>query len=79
MPLFGQNLMFSDCPAGSDHIKGNNIMLTIGLDREEEINRIFHELGAGGTVYMPLGKTFFSGLFGMVCDQFGIIWQLSTA
>lgn len=79
MPLFGQNVMFSDCPAGSEHIKGNNIMLTVGLSDGEEIKRIFQALSEGGAVYMPLGKTFFSELFGMVCDQFGIIWQLSKA
>lgn len=77
MPLFGQNVMFSDCPSGSGYIKGNNFMLTIGLSDEAEIQRIFQALGEGGEVYMPLGKTFFSELFGMVCDKFGVIWQLS--
>lgn len=79
MPMFGQNVMFSDCPSGSEHTKGNNIMLTIGLSDIEEIKRIFQALSKGGEIYMPLGKTFFSELFGMVCDQFGIIWQLSKA
>jgi PhnB protein len=79
MPMFGQNVMFSDCPSDSKYVRGNNIMLTIGLSDVEEIKRIFQELGTGGEVYMPLGKTFFSELFGMVCDKFGIIWQLSKA
>jgi PhnB protein len=77
MPMFGQNVMFSDCPSGREFVKGNNIMLTIGLSDAEEIRRIFRELSESGEVYMPLEKTFFSELFGMVCDQFGIIWQLS--
>ena len=77
MPLFGMNMMFCDCPAGDTHIKGNNIMLTIGLNDEVEIRRIFETLSEGGEVYMPLGKTFFSELFGMVRDSFGIIWQFS--
>jgi PhnB protein len=77
MPMFGRNVMFSDCPSGGEFIKGNNIMLTIGLSSPEEIRRIFRELSEGGEVYMPLEKTFFSELFGMVCDKFGIIWQLS--
>jgi PhnB protein len=41
MPIFGMNVMFSDCPAGSEYIKGNSIMLTIGLNDEPEIKRIF--------------------------------------
>jgi PhnB protein len=54
-------------------------MLTIGLADAAEITRIFNALGEGGKIYMPLGKTFFSDFFGMVCDKFGIIWQLSKA
>ena len=77
IPLSGQNVMFCDCPAGDEHIKGNNISLTLGLSDEAEIKRIFEALANDGEVYMPLGKTFFSGLFGMVCDKFSIIWQLS--
>ncbi|MDR2516612.1 MAG: VOC family protein [Spirochaetaceae bacterium] len=79
MPMFGQNVMFSDCPSGIAYRKGNNIMLTIGLSDTGEIKRIFQELSEGGEVYMPLDKTFFSELFGMVCDRFGIIWQLSKS
>ena len=79
MPVFGHNVMFSDCPSGSQYVKGNNIMLTIGLGDVEEVKRIFQELCDGGEVYMPLGKTFFNELFGMVCDQFGIIWQVCKA
>jgi PhnB protein len=78
MPMFGQNMMFCDCPTNRDeYVKGNNIMLTIGLGDEAEIKRIFGALAEGGEIYMPLGKTFFSELFGMACDKFGIIWQLS--
>ena len=77
MPLFGQNVMFCDCNAGQEYIKGNNISLTLGLSDEEEMKRIFEALADGGEVHMPLGKTFFSELFGMVCDKYSIIWQLS--
>ena len=77
LPLFSQNVMFCDCAAGQEYVKGNNISLTIGLGDEGEIKRIFEALSQGGEVFMPLGKTFFSELYGMVCDKFGIIWQLS--
>ena len=78
MPMFGMNVMFCDCSAAmTDYTVGNNIMLTLGIADNEEIKRIFRDLSEGGEVYMPLEKTFFSELFGMVCDQFGVIWQLS--
>ena len=34
---------------------------------------------SGGRVAMPLGKTFFSPLFGMVTDRFGVLWMVIQA
>jgi PhnB protein len=79
LPVCGGNVMFSDCPSGFKSIKGNNIMLTIGLHDEGEIKRLYTALGCGGEIRMPLGKTFFSELFGMITDKFGLIWQISKA
>jgi len=77
LPIFGCNVMFSDCPAGSNFVKGTNIALTLGTSDAEQIKNIFHALAEGGQVAMPLGQTFFSELYGMVTDKFGITWQLS--
>jgi PhnB protein len=77
MPVHGCNMLFSDCPSGFAAVKGNNIALTLGLEDGEEITRIYNNLAEGGSVAMKLGKTFFSELFAMVTDKFGIIWQLS--
>ena len=38
--------------------------------------RVFAALGDGGTVTMPLGKTFFASSFGMVTDRFGVGWMV---
>ena len=43
---------------------------------EAEADRVFAALGDGGTVIMPLGKTFFSPRFGMVTDRFGVSWMV---
>jgi PhnB protein len=77
LPVHGCNMMLSDCPSSFTSVKGNNIALTLGLDDEEEVKRIYDELAEGGSVSMKLGRTFFSELFGMVTDKFGIIWQVS--
>lgn len=79
LPVFGSNLMFSDCPTGATFVQGNNVSLTLGSANPAEITRIFQALAAGGTAVMPLQKTFFSELFGMVCDKFGIHWQLALS
>ena len=77
LPIFGCNVMFSDCPVGSPFVKGTNIALTLGTDNEAEITRIYNAFADGGTINMPLGKTFFSEFYGMVTDKLGITWQLS--
>ncbi|MCL2284947.1 MAG: VOC family protein [Firmicutes bacterium] len=71
------NLMFSDCPSGFAHVKGNNIAISLGFTCEDEARRVYAELSDGGTVHMPLGQTFFSKLFGMFRDKYGISWQVS--
>ena len=79
LPIFGCNVMFSDCPVGSPYVKGSNIALTLGTPDEAEITRIFSAFADEGSVQMPLGKTFFSEFYGMVTDKFGITWQLSKS
>jgi len=77
LPIAGGNMMFSDCLSGFPHNIGNNIAVVIGLDDKEEITRIYNELSEDGAIHMPLGQTFFSELFAMVTDKFGITWQIS--
>lgn len=57
---------------------GDNISLYLGADTHEEVQSIFEKLSAGGTITMPLEKTFWSPLFGMLTDKFGINWMLSV-
>jgi len=50
--------------------------LSITAANEAEADRVFAALSDGGTVSMPLGKTFFSPRFGMVTDRFGVGWMV---
>ena len=43
----------------------------------EEAKRAFDGLAQGGSVTMPLDKTFFSPAFGMLTDRFGIPWMVN--
>ncbi len=43
---------------------------------EAEARRMFEALAEGGEVQMPLAKTFYSPLFGMVTDRFGMHWMI---
>jgi PhnB protein len=39
---------------------------------------MFNALADGGTVQVPLAKTFWSPKFGMVADRFGVGWMVSV-
>jgi PhnB protein len=52
------------------------VSLTIVVPEEADAKRLFAALSEGGEVRMPLAKTFFSPLFGMVADRFGVSWMI---
>lgn len=53
--------------------------LSITVPDAAAANRVFDALAEGGQVQMPLGKTFWAPLFGMVADRFGVGWMISSA
>ncbi|HEY5792385.1 MAG TPA: VOC family protein [Chthoniobacterales bacterium] len=58
--------------------KFDGFSLSLSLTGEAEAEKIFAALGEGGKVNMPLGKTFWSPLFGMVEDRFGVSWMVNV-
>ncbi|MDO6705525.1 YciI family protein [Photobacterium sp. 1_MG-2023] len=50
--------------------------LTLTIDSEAEARRVFDALADGGSVRMPLDKTFWSPLYGQVTDKFGMGWMV---
>jgi PhnB protein len=62
-----------DC---ADKTAFGGVRLSIQVKNEAEAARAFNGLSKGGTVKMPLGKTFFSPSFGMLDDRFGVSWMV---
>lgn len=62
---------------GKATVEGNNFSISVNADSEEEARKIFESLSAGGKVTMPLDKTFWGALFGMLTDKFNIQWMVS--
>jgi PhnB protein len=60
----------------NDATRFSGFRLSLTLQRAEEAHRVFDALATGGTVDMPLTKTFWSPLYGQVTDQFGIGWMV---
>lgn len=60
--------------SGKADFKG--ISLTISAADVAEAERLFKAISDGGTVTMPMTKTFFSPAFGMAADRFGVPWMV---
>lgn len=50
--------------------------LALTLHDEAAARRAFDALAAGGKVLMPLTRTFWSPLYGMLHDRFGVHWMV---
>jgi len=77
-PIGSSILMGMDAPTGRMVLnQGNNFMVTLDTESEEETTKLFNGLSAGGIVTMPLEHQFWGAFFGMFTDKFGIQWMLS--
>ena len=54
-----------------------NISLAIGLNDPDRATQLFSNLAEGGSVIMPLEKTYWAVAFGMVTDKFGVRWMVN--
>lgn len=74
----GSVLMGSDSTSQSGDVKmGDNVSLSINTESHAEADRLFNGLSSGGTVKMPMEKTFWGAYFGMLVDKFGIHWMIN--
>ena len=72
------NIMLSDGDCDGKPVF-NGFSLSLDAANEADAKRLFAALAEGGTVQMPLAKTFWSPSFGMVADRFGVGWMISVA
>ena len=56
-----------------------NVSISLGTSDAAEGDRVFKALSEGGNVTMPLGPAFWGGRFGMIQDQFGLEWMITSA
>jgi PhnB protein len=70
----GVPLMASD--GCGEQSKFDGFRLALAVPTEADARRAFDALAAGGSVQMPLTKTFWSPCYGMVTDRFGIGWMV---
>lgn len=78
--IHGTYVMFSDIHPDMNSgplVKGNSISLVVSDDNKEYIKELFDKLKEGGKVEMELEETFWSKMFGSVCDKFVNTWELN--
>ena len=69
-------LMASDSPP--QHYKTpQGFSVSYSVPNKGEAERVFKALSQGGSVMMPLEKTFWAEAFGMCTDRFGISWMVN--
>lgn len=77
MPVGSIILMGADAPPGQGKPMGG-FEISIEDSDQATLKRLFDALSAGGSVFMPLQKTFWSPLFGMCTDKFGVSWMVGA-
>jgi PhnB protein len=70
----GVPLMASD--GCTDATKFDGFRLALTVPTEADARKAFDALADGGTVQMPLTKTFWSPCYGMVTDRFNVGWMV---
>jgi PhnB protein len=68
------SLMASDGCDDKSTFDGFRLALTV--PSEAEAHNAFNALAAGGTIQMPLCKTFWSPCYGMITDKFSVGWMV---
>ncbi len=59
-----------------DKSKFDGFRLALGMTTEAEAHKAFNALAEGGSIQMPLCKTFWSPCYGMVTDKFNVGWMV---
>ena len=79
LPIGGETiLMGSDSNSQSGDVQfGHNISISINAESTVEADKLFNGLSVGGSVTMPMEKTFWGAYFGMFTDKFGIDWMVN--
>jgi PhnB protein len=75
IPVGDGLLMGCDAPPDKSTPLGG-FQVSVETKDESEVRRIYEALSQGGSVQMPLAPTFWSPLFGMCTDRFGVAWMV---
>ncbi|HEU4829330.1 MAG TPA: VOC family protein [Gemmatimonadales bacterium] len=78
LALKGQTILMASDAGGMPYEKPRGMSVSIVMDDTSEAERIFAALSGGGSVTMPLEKTFWAERFGMCVDRYGTPWMINS-
>ena len=78
LSLKGRTILMASDAGGMPVEKAGGMSVSIVMDDTAEAERIFAALSAGGTVKMPIDKTFWAERFGMCVDRYGTPWMINS-
>ena len=78
LPIGQSFLMANDVPEfmGKTNENEHRSKISISAESQEEADRIFAGLSAGGTIEMPIANSPWGTYFGMFRDKYGIEWMV---
>ncbi len=81
LPIGGNVLIANDVPEAMGRVNENENRSKIAVvtESQEEADRIFSGLSAGGTVEMPMTASPWGTSFAMFRDKYGIEWTVEFA
>ena len=74
----GETELMADDGMGEKRAEFKGMTLAIEVADDAEAKRVFTALGEGGSITMPLMKTFWTSSFGMLTDKFGVPWMVNV-
>ena len=77
LALDEQVLMASDATAGHPYSGKQGMALSLAYPTVSDAQRVFDLLAEGGSVTMPLQKTFWAEAYGALIDRYDTRWMVS--
>jgi PhnB protein len=74
----GETQLMADDGMGQATPDFKGMTLALSTANDADTRRLFDALAEGGSVQMPLAKTFWTSSFGMLQDKFGVPWMVMT-
>ena len=78
LPIGKNILMANDVPESLGRVNENEnrSKISVSAESQEEADKLFSGLSAGGNIEMPIGDSPWGSYFAMFRDKFGIEWMV---